>query len=353
MYKDELRTILASDLNLELFKKRIPLSGGIELTNKCNFDCIHCYETVERGNFSQPFSTKNLKEIIDTFSEMGVISVFLTGGEAMMRPDFLEIYTYLRNKGIMVSVLTNGSTLNEKILEVFEEKMPKMIDVSLYGASEETYQKVTRRNGMFLQVINNLKELKRRNIPFQLKGILLQENVNDLNEMRKIAQNLNVPFKIYTDIRTFNNGDVTPLYHSLTLKQILNLEKEDAELQLHLQKSLDKNDKSISSSRIGKKYLCRIAQNSFFISYDGKINGCVRSRTNSIKLEEHTFKEAWEIMKDLFVDKKRDLPSPCETCELLSICDYCPGSFELETGSPEIPPKRICELTHLRAKKLK
>ena len=97
--------VLSTDLNNRLFLERTPLSGGIELTNKCNFRCVHCYETVERESEEfQLFPTEKLLKTIDDFADMGVISVFLTGGEAMLRKDFDQIYKYLRKKGILMDL---------------------------------------------------------------------------------------------------------------------------------------------------------------------------------------------------------------------------------------------------------
>ena len=129
--------VLSTDLNNRLFLERTPLSGGIELTNKCNFKCVHCYETVERDCEEYTlFSTEKLLRIIDDLSDMGVISVFLTGGEAMLRKDFDQIYIYLRKKGILTAILSNGSTITEEKCKMFQHYMPRMIDISLYGSNK-------------------------------------------------------------------------------------------------------------------------------------------------------------------------------------------------------------------------
>ena len=179
--------VLSTDLSNRLFQQRTPLSGGIELINKCNFRCVHCYETLERDCEIPLFPTEELIKVIDKLIEMGVISVFLTGGEAMLRKDFDYIYQYLRKKGVLTAILTNGSTITEEKCRLFQQYMPRMIDITLYGASEETYEKVTGQKNMFQKVINNLDLLKKYGIPFQLKTVLLSINKHDLSAMKEIA----------------------------------------------------------------------------------------------------------------------------------------------------------------------
>ena len=104
--------VLAKELNEKLFLERIPLSGGIELTSRCNFQCVHCYETSDRNG--KYLSTSRLLEIIDECISMGVISLFLTGGEAMLREDFDYIYKYIRQQGVLVAILSNGTSITEE-----------------------------------------------------------------------------------------------------------------------------------------------------------------------------------------------------------------------------------------------
>lgn len=219
--------VLSNELNEKLFLKRTPLSGGIELTNKCNFRCVHCYETMERDGEGEIFSTARLLEVIDELLSMGVVSVFLTGGEAMLRPDFDFVYKYLRENGVLVAILSNGSTVTKEKCQLFQKYMPRMIDISLYGASEETYKKVTGMTGMFEKVIQGLNYLKEYKIPFQLKTVVLKENVNELDEMREIAKHFGVPFKFFSSVRPYNNGNREPIDHMLSKEEILDIEQKD------------------------------------------------------------------------------------------------------------------------------
>lgn len=346
--------ILSNELNKKLFKTRSPLSGGIELTSKCNFKCVHCYETVERETcMEKRMSTNKLYQIIDEIESMGCVSVFLTGGEAMLDKDFESIYVYLRKKGIMVSILSNGTSISENKCKMFREYAPRMIDISLYGASENVYKKVTQVEEGYKKLINGLDLLRKYEIPFQLKAIILRDNVSELEKMRKLASEYNVPIKLFTCIRPYNDGTRLPLTHMLTNDEIINLESQDLYIcehyqqkkQSYMMRELSQRQKNCNT------YLCRIAQNSFFITYDGKLNGCVRSRNNGYDLLNGNFKDGWKYLYDKFVEPREKNVFMCSKCKIINYCDFCPGEFEIETGSPIKAPDNLCKLAHLRKEK--
>ncbi len=344
--------VLSKELNERLFLQRVPLSGGIELTNKCNFKCIHCYETIERDGCGVALSSERLLQIIDELVDMGLISVFFTGGEAMLRPDFNYIYEYVRKKGVMVAILSNGTTITEEKCKLFIKYAPRMIDISIYGANETTYQKVTGKSGMFEKLIEGLNLLQKYDIPFQLKTVVLTENRHEINEMRKIAKQYGVPFKFFTNVRPYNDGDKTPIEYMLSNEEIIELEKNDEELINYYNNKRGKMIARELSERQKQNctYLCRIAKNSFFISYDGILNGCVRSRRNGFDLKVDNVAKGWEYLFEKFVEPKKEQDFPCSKCKIIEYCDFCPGEFEMSTGNPTVAPIEICDLAHTRYK---
>lgn len=342
--------LMSQFAEMHLTNKRIPISGGIELMSGCNLKCVHCYE--ESSRWKKNISTDDLKNFIDQAVEMGLLSIFLTGGEAMLREDFDDIYKYIREKGVLVTILSNGTTITEDKIKLFTEYPPLLLDISIYGASEKTYQKVCRVDGAFDKLISNLEMLKRYNIPFTLKTVLMRENVNDLEEMREIAKRFQVGFKYFTNIRAMNDGDNSPMTHMLTLEEIMEIEKKDlflADFYKHIEEYEVKN----LSLRKEKNYcyLCNIAHNGFFITNDGYMYGCVRERLHGYNLKEGTFRDCWENhFVHCYLDKISNTYSKCYKCEYIKYCEYCPAQFELDTGSTIIPSDTFCELAKFRKK---
>lgn len=347
----EFEKILLKDFrDQKLIKNRIPISGGIELTSYCNFRCIHCYEATER-EYTSYMSTDKLLSIIDECIEMGTLSFYFTGGEAMLRRDFDDIYIHCRQKGALVGILSNGSTIDNKKIELFLEYEPTMIDISIYGASEETYRRVTGCKNQFNKIILNLNKLKKAGIPFNLKTVLLKNNYHELNDMKILAEKLGVSLRFYTDIRPLNNGDKIPQNYMLSEKEIVSLEKRDKELSEFYSTDIGENSNIICRKINNKRYLCKIAQNGFFITYDGFLHGCVRERRHGYDLMKGNFKDAWRnYFPKVYIEPVSPINNKCAQCKIMRYCDYCPAQFELETGIPECPPERACKLAELRYK---
>lgn len=84
------------------------------------------------------------------------------------------------------------------------------------------------------------------------------------------------------------------------------------------------------------------------MTYDGILNGCVRSRKNGYDLKKGTFKEGWEYLEEKFVLPKAEKDFSCANCHIVKYCDFCPGEFEIDTGNPMIAPDNICKIAHQR-----
>lgn len=347
----ECEKILLKDFRDQNFtRNRRPISGGIELTSRCNFRCVHCYEAIEREDVSY-LETERLLSIIDECISMGTLSFYFTGGEAMLRKDFDEIYVHCRKKGALVGVLSNGTSIDDNKIKLFLEYEPVMIDISIYGATEETYQRITGCKNQFDKVILNLEKLKENGISFNLKTVLLKDNYHELNAMKTIAERFEVPLRFYTDIRPLNNGDKMPQNFMLSKENIVLLEKEDNALKEFYTSIIEEKNDTMCRKKNNRKYLCKIAQNGFFITYDGMLHGCVRERKHGYDLKSGNFKDAWNnYFPKVFIEANSIVKNKCANCEKMKYCDYCPAQFELETGLPECPPKRVCELADLRYK---
>ncbi len=127
----------------------VPLRAQIELTPLCNFDCRMCYThlTPEQMNGRSLLSVSEWKKLLKAAFDAGMMSVNLTGGECLTYPGFEEIYLYLWNLGVEILVLTNGSLMNEKWIRFFKAHRPRLIQITLYGNNEDTYERVTGHRG--------------------------------------------------------------------------------------------------------------------------------------------------------------------------------------------------------------
>ncbi|HML47216.1 MAG TPA: radical SAM protein, partial [Clostridia bacterium] len=124
---------------------RIPYKGTFELTPRCSLKCKMCLMRLDGCDMpaqGRELTTAEWIRLGGMAFEAGTMDLLLTGGEPMLRPDFAEIYEALSDMGFLLRVFTNGTLLTPKILSLFEERPPQGIELTVYGASPETYERV-------------------------------------------------------------------------------------------------------------------------------------------------------------------------------------------------------------------
>lgn len=325
---------------------RHAFTGGIEITPYCNFKCVHCYLQDQENESENILTTEEIFEILDKLEKYGVLYLYFTGGEIFTRSDFKEIYLYAKKKGFLIELLTNGSLISEELLTLFEEYPFANISISMYGASEESYFRVTGRRGMFDQVINNIKRLMESGLHVELKFIGVKENKQDFLLVREIAQNLGADFTYSLSLFPTLKGNSTPKEHMISLNEIVEMEAQYPG-KMEQYKLLSEIPNDLKNKKDLPLYMCDMAKNNFLIDYKGNLNPCHKCRLEKVNLKTTDFKEGWDSFIDLL---KIPFPkeSKCRNCDYLLMCSPCIVVNELSTGDPRKVPDSVCQLTKLR-----
>ena len=203
----------------------LPMAGSFELTYRCNFDCVHCFQQDVREQ--KEASTEAWLALVDQIADAGCFWLTLTGGEAIIHPGFTQIYERAIRRGLLVTVFSNGSTLSEKIIELFKRFPPRTIEVTLYGASSETYGKSTGRERNYELAMAGVKRAIAAGFDVQLKTIVFKETAGDFDAMQALAKELGRPFRYDTSIHATIGGSHKPSEHRLAPEAIVELEQRD------------------------------------------------------------------------------------------------------------------------------
>lgn len=179
-----------------LFQKasgaRLPLSGTFELSPVCNFSCRMCYvrkSPAEVAAHPRPMMTlSRWLELAEQARAQGMLYLLLTGGEPFLWPDFWPLYERLIDMGFLVSINSNGSLIDEAAAARLAAKPPVRVNITLYGAADETYQRLCRARGVFSRVDRAIGLLQRAGVPVKLNGSLTPENAPDLEQMLAYAE---------------------------------------------------------------------------------------------------------------------------------------------------------------------
>ncbi|GHE58324.1 hypothetical protein GCM10018785_29410 [Streptomyces longispororuber] len=180
-----------------------------EINKGCNFNCEHCY-LASRQFAGLPREEK--ERLLHLLRDAGILWLQITGGEPTIDGDFVHAYRLAYGCGMLIEVLTNGSRLHRpEIIELLTSMPPHKITVSLYGATAESFDSLTRRPGAFKLLMKGLTATKENRVPVELALIITKHNAHELAAMRSIAAEFGTGHSEYASISPTYDGNPEPL----------------------------------------------------------------------------------------------------------------------------------------------
>lgn len=346
-------------------KQNVPLTGAFELLPACNLKCKMCYVRLDMDEVNHRGGLLPAEVWLDYAGQardMGMLYPLLTGGEPFLRKDFCEIYEGMHQMGLQPSINSNGTLIDESTAEWLGEHAPTRINITLYGASEEAYEKLCGNGAAFEKVRNAVGFLKKYRVPIKFNTSITKENVGEMEKIMQFAKSVETPIQVATymfpPIR--RNANMIGENHRLSpdeaalarvksdwlrgdekwfvgqaarFKHFVSLE----EVMLHEQDER----KELAMS-------CRAGRCSFWLNWQGELGNCGMYTTHSISLKEKTFADAWkEIVNE--TDKIRYKPY-CSVCPNGRLCHACIAMVHNECGNGMGRPAYLCEMNQASAK---
>jgi radical SAM protein with 4Fe4S-binding SPASM domain len=334
-------------------KYGLPIGGNFELTARCNFNCPMCYVHLDAEDIEargKELTAEQWIKLAREAKEEGLMFALLTGGEPFVRRDFFEIYSAMKDMGLLVSINSNGSMLSGEIQERLLDNPPFRINVSLYGGSRQTYGRMCG-NQAFDQVLENVRALKEKGIDIRLNVSITPYNQQDLPRIYEIAQELGVIVKasayMYPPIRVHDDRGhrLSPEEaarctvqwdtlrfspevfdaRALEMKNRACIEREDCAMDL---------DEGVS---------CRAGSTSFWITWDGRMLPCGMMPGPEVRPLETGFRDAWQELRRR--TKELRMPVKCTGCKNRKMCPVCAAVCVTETGAFDQVPEYVCRMT--------
>ena len=329
--------------------ERFPLSASIELTERCNLSCIHCYIKRAPNDSSaqaRELSASEWKELIDQITDSGCLYLLISGGEPLLQKEFKEVFTYARKKGLIVTLFSNATLLTAEMADFLADYGLHSIEVSLYGATQETYEKVTGIPGSFDRCLRGINLCLERGIDTNLKTVLLSWNIHELEAIKELAAKLGVKYRYDCQLWPRIDGSTEVLSLQLTQDEVLNLDFQDKE-RIEGWRKVERDLRNVFL-REDKVFFCGAGFRSFHIDSSGNLMACMMTRKPSYNLLELPFNIAWEELGKIR-DLKRQRKTECETCSVNGLCLQCPGWSLQYHGDYETPVSFVCDLGKKRA----
>lgn len=341
-------------------EERYPLNGTFELTARCNLSCKMCLVRTDKEHICASGARERTAEewinMAKQVRDAGTLTLLLTGGEVMLRPDFCEIYEAISKMGFVLSVYTNATMITDEIMDTFRKYPPHKIGVTMYGASNETYEKMCGCADGYDRFVDGVRKLSTLPSLFDTRTTIIQDNLHDLQAMKRFTKKefgedktLTVS-RFVTDI--VRDGIANPKSCRLTPEQnvelvhgqVAQLAKLVRSGEIELPDDMEKQPLKIGGRIIENRYMfehCSAGINSYSIAYDGKMYACELLNEGYTEPFKTGFKKAWEHLPEQY-PLTRNIEK-CSSCEYIELCEACPATRLAETGDWYGVPEYSCK----------
>ncbi len=343
---------MGNDMEKYLLQKasamNTPVKATLELTPLCNMNCRMCYVRHSEKEADSHGEIKPLDywlDLIPELKDMGVLFAALIGGEPFLYPDLKYLYEALHNNGFYINLTTNGTLLAHEVPEWIIDHKPRYITVSLYGAANETYEKVTGNPRGYTQAMQGIKNLMHAGIPVKLNYVVLPENRNDLEQIFEIKKELDIPLLAsaycFPPVRKAKSASFERLTAEDCAEEELKIMKySDPDQYLSKISHIAGESYQQDTARHKEHIYCHAGNSTFWITWQGKMVPCGMMKSIGYSAEKGKLKINWELMKQDIAEKK--ICHSCAVCERREICQACPASMEAETGQLDGRPEYLC-----------
>ena len=328
------------DFHQKAESRRIPVKGQIELTFRCNLKCVHCY--VARDPDKEELTFKEITGILDEIHNEGCLWLSFTGGEPLMRSDFLDIYHYAKSKGFLITLLTNGTLITRRIADFLAEEPPFSIELTLNGITQQTYEKISRVTGSFRKAMEAIELLLEKRLPLKIKTKATSLNYHELDKIKEFAESLGVGFKLNGILYPRLDGSLEPCRFRLSPDQMVALDRfyqNDEECQ----ENTFEEERSLPSDDL---FRCAAGIYSFHISPYGELIFCTFLRKPDFDLRRGSFREGFYLLYPKIRAAKYQTNSRCRDCKIFYLCAQCPAIARLENADAERPVEYFCRCAH-------
>lgn len=341
--------LLHRHIKMQARKKHIPVSGTFELTPLCNLDCKMCYVHLDSSQMNglSPLSIETWLNIAQQAVDAGLLYAIITGGECLTYPHFKEFYLFLRSKGIEITLKTNGLLLEGELLQFIIDNPPALVNITMYGASDEGYEAVTGHR-VFDKVLANVLALQQHTIPISI-SITPNGFMQDSEDLLHILHDHNLIWNINPFLVTPNKDTGRDIYEASLATYASLLHKSRELLHQPLYPKLQESD--LPSFGTSQTYAgpidCAAGRSSFSISWKGELSPCISFPEMNYSILDSDFSTVWnKITQEI---DSYPAPVECTGCSYQELCTICIVCHI--TNAPKGHANRsICEWTKCMVK---
>jgi len=313
-----------------------------ELTRSCNLSCVHCRASAEYGPYEGELATQEVFRVMDEIASFSKPVIILTGGEPLLRPDIFELASYGTATGFRMVMATNGTLLNEEIVQKMKTSGIQRISISIDGPTSETHDAFRKVKGSFEGSLRGIEMAKRGGIEFQINTTITQVNLQRIPDILRLAVDLGaVALHLFLLVPTgrgkdLKNQEISAQDYEKTLHWFYEqIDKVPLQLKATcaphyyriLRQQAKKEGKKVTPKTQGLDAMTRgcLGGISFcFISHVGQVQPCGYLELNCGNVREKHFREIW-MKSDIFKNLRNTdgYQGKCGRCEFRKVCGGC------------------------------
>lgn len=330
-----------------------------ELSSRCNERCIHCYIPNGKKNNGYDMPLEKVKSLLDEFAAMGGLHVTLSGGEAFLHKDLIEICRYCREKDLKISILSNLISLKKEQIPALKEVNLSLIQTSLYSMDPAIHDYITTVKGSHAKTKAAIELLVANNIPVQISCPIMKANRKGYGAVLEYAKSLKI--KAQTDFILMAQADFSTdnLANRISIDDTEELLREIWEHDIDYRQILNEKPPvsdfiAFDLERYKKQPVCGVGYDNCCITANGDVYPCAGWQAYVLgNVYKQSLQEIWEQsprVKELRKITQASFPQ-CLECEARDYCARCLVRNYNESGGDMFKiNEHVCQVAFLTKK---
>lgn len=357
--------ILSDYLYHKASQKKVPLMGTFELSPVCNFACKMCYVRKTMHQISREGKSlipwEKWLELARQCREAGTLYLLLTGGEPFLYPGFRELYTRLHQMGFLIYINSNGTMIDEETVQWLKQNAPCRVNITLYGTSRETYQRICGHAEGYDRAMKAIRMLKEAGIPVVINASMIPENADDLESIIETGRSLGINTRVATYMfppmrrdKESEDSRFTPEESAaMYIRKLRCTVSPDAYCKLLHDRCNPVAPVQTDDWGNHEEFMrCRAGRSNFWVNWEGNMSACGMLDFPGVF---HPFQEPFMDCWQTLTEKVRSTPvlKACSDCDRRDVCNPCVAMIYGETGTVDQKSPYMCQLAECIITKMK
>lgn len=321
---------------------------SVQITQKCNERCVHCY--IPHENKNRIMSDNDFYRIADMCSEMKTIVNFrITGGECMSHPSFKKFVEYVKGKGFSLTLLTNLTLLDDETIDILKRGLFSQVQVSMFSLTPEIHDNITKVNGSLEKTLKNLEKLKKAGVPVAIATQAMEINKDSIEGLYEYAKNQGIELRCDWTIVAKENRKSDNLSHRIrdfsTYKKLCKLKLQYVEGYKE-----ELSDELAQALKPENTHLCYGGVNGLYVDTALKVHPCPGWDLIVGDLKSDSLSDIWnksEILQKIRNVVLKDFPK-CAKCDIRNLCSICMAQADMENIANDFEffemPEYVCSM---------